>query len=162
VQAAKRKRDNLVQTGVRLEPEMLDRLRTKRGLSDEIRDRLERTFALDEDTQTREVIDFIINMARSVAADYGAAWHTSPKAHKQFVTALNERLDAYAPPDEQQASADLFGPTEPPEIMGRIRERDDRRQHHYPHLQEALKRLSAERMSAVVGYAKAKKGEKHE
>ena len=160
MQAAKRKRDNLVQTGVRLGPEMLERLRTERGLSDEIRYRLERTFALDEDAVTSEVIDGLISMAKQVVADYGASWHVNPRAHKAFVTAINQRLAAYAPPAEPERTAaqDLFEPAEPPETIGRIRERDDQRAHTYPHLQKVLKRLSAKGMSAIIRHAKANKG----
>ena len=152
---------NLVQTGVRLEPDTLRRLRSGRGLSDEIRERLERTFKLDEDPVTREVVEGLMNIAKLVALDFGAPWYADPKAHEAFVAAINVRLAAYAPSERTVAPAppahtavvlgEVSGtvPDEFPKTIGRLREHDDRRQHAYSHLVEIVKRNLAGAKSAT-------------
>ena len=91
---SKRKREALVQTGLRLEAEILDRLRSGgRSLSDEIRDRLERTFKEDAlDPATRELRDGLLNMAAALRPDFEAEWHSSPYAHAAFAEAVMRRL----------------------------------------------------------------------
>jgi hypothetical protein len=60
---------SLVHVGVRVDPAIADRLRaSERGLSDEIRERLERSFKYDEvDPVTRELAEGLINIAALVA-----------------------------------------------------------------------------------------------
>jgi hypothetical protein len=135
-----------VQTGLRLDGEVIDRLRhSERGLSDEIRDRLERTFKEDAiDAVTRELRDGLTNIAANLALDFGAQWHASPRAHEAFAAAIAQRVAAYAPPPRDGVGAsDLFGPADPPETIGRLRERDDQRTHGYEHLGSAQKSKTA-------------------
>jgi hypothetical protein len=139
----KRKRETLVQTGLRLEAGLLNRLRNSgRGLSDEIRDRLERTFKNDSiDPVTRELCDGLVNVAERLRDDFGAEWHAWPLAYQAFAAAIAQRIVAYAPPPGvmEDAAADLLGPNYPPETLGRIREQDDQRAHVYQHLAAAQK-----------------------
>jgi hypothetical protein len=168
---AKRERATLKQTGLRLEAEILDRLRSgDRGLSDEIRDRLERTFKEDAlDASTRELRDALVNIAAKLRVDYyGREWHQMPQAHDAFVAAIIERLREYAPPPHESgptglvgASA-LFGLGEPPEIIGKIRERDDRREHSYPQLEAAQSRRSEGKRAALAQALRAKRGKTNE
>jgi hypothetical protein len=135
--------DKLVQTGLRLEPGILERLRAGRGISEEVRDRLQRTFAEDElDAVTRELRDGIINIVKLLGHDFGAEWHTSPAAHEALAAALAQRIAAYAPAPGAPVDAAVEMPGDPPDIIGRMRERDDRRAHAYRHLTAALKAKS--------------------
>ena len=152
----KAERGALVQTGLRLEAEIFDRLRSGgRGLSDEIRDRLERTFKEDAiDPVTRELCAGLLNIAVRLRSDFGSDWHASLWAHKAFVAAIVQRLAEYAPPERPSLTVDaLF---DPPETIGRLRERDDRREHSYSGLEAAQKRRSAGKLSAR--HIRAKKG----
>jgi hypothetical protein len=146
----------LVQTGLRLESKTIDRLRHgDRGLSDEIRDRIERTFKEDQiDPVTREFRDGLINIAELLRLDFGAEWHNSTRAHQAFAAALVQRLAAYAPPPDQPSAAveALF---DQPETIGQLRERDDRRAHAYQHLEAAQKGKTGKLLRHIKG-----KGEK--
>jgi hypothetical protein len=132
--------------GVRLDDEILDRLERGGGsLSDEIRERLKRTFTEDDlATATRELRDALVHLAAKLRADYGnREWWESAYAHEAFVAAVMQRLAEYAPtPPSQKGGAvsDLF---DPPDMIGRLRERDDRREHSYPQLEAAQKRRSS-------------------
>jgi hypothetical protein len=44
----------------------------------------------------------------------------------------------------------LLGPNDPPEIIGRVRERDDQRKHAYPHL-DAIGRRKIARLRRHPG-----------
>jgi hypothetical protein len=145
--------------GLRLEEEILDRLKRGGGsLSDEIRERLKRTFEEDDlDAATREVRDALVNLAAKLRVDYtNREWHESAYAHKAFVAAVTQRLVEYAPPSTRDVGAvsDLF---EPPDTIGRLRERDERREHSYPQLEAAQKRRSQKKMAGWSRHAK--KGE---
>jgi hypothetical protein len=137
-------RNTLIQTGLRLEPKILEKLRSGRGVSEEIRDRLQRAFAEDElNFVTRELRDGIANIAKLLRQDFGTEWHTSRAAHEAFAAALAQRIAAYAPPAEAPIDADseILGA---PDIIGRMRERDDRGLHtsRYRYLTALLKAKS--------------------
>jgi hypothetical protein len=89
-----------VQVGVRLDPEVADRLRkTGRGLSDEIRERLDRTFKYDQiDPITRELVEGIINIAALLRLDFETEWHAWPPPFEAFTEAIKQRAAEYAPP----------------------------------------------------------------
>jgi hypothetical protein len=157
----------LIPTGLRLEAEILERLRgSGRGLSDEIRERLERTFKEDAiDPAMRELRDALPRIAEALHREYGAEWHEWPQAHAAFVAAALARLAGYAPPVRQPETAVevlsnplLAPPTDSPEVIGRTHERADRRIHAqlYPHLAAALARWSRTFTARVGRYAKAK------
>jgi len=143
---------NLVPTGLRLEPEVLDRLRaSERSLSDEIRHRLERTFAEDAlDPVAREVRELVVELSKLIELDYGRPWHQSARGHQAFMIALAAVLAQYEPvrPPGPVAASDLMEPDVPPESLGLIRAQDVRRWGSYPHLEAAAKRKTARLTSA--------------
>jgi hypothetical protein len=138
----------MVQIGVRLDPAVIDRLRaSEHGLSDEIRERLERTFKYDQvDPITRELVEGIINIAALLRLDFETEWHAWPPPFEAFMEAIKQRAAEYAPPldipGDPGAAIEMLR-EESPETIGRMRERDDRRAHAYKHLAEAQKRRSA-------------------
>jgi hypothetical protein len=155
----------LIQTGLRLEAEILDRLRSSdRGLSDEIRERLERTFKEDTtDPATRELCQFLVNLTVQVHRDFNMDWHRWPKAHAAFTAAVAQRLAGYTPPPTHDAAAtDLLGPHDPPETIGRLRETDDRRAGSYPVLVASLKRWAAAKTASFGRAMRAKKETNHD
>jgi hypothetical protein len=156
-----------VHTGIRLDAKIVERLSgSGRGVSDQIRERLERTFAEDDlDAATRELRDGLVNIAARVRADFGCEWHMMPRAHQAFVAAVAQRVGGYAPlPNESPAASDLmyFGPDDAPETIGRMRERDDQRAHDYQHLKTAQERTARRRMPSLARHIKAKKDKDHE
>src|SRR5262249_34915640 len=131
-----------VHTGVRLDAAIFERLsKSKLGLSEEIRQRVERTFREDYlDAVTRELRDGLAEIAALIHADFQTEWHTSPRAHKAFAAASAQRVAAYEPTEARSGGvgvSDLFGQSDAPETVGRLRELDDRRWHDYPHLKAA-------------------------
>jgi hypothetical protein len=151
-----------VHTGVRLDAAIFERLsKSKLGLSEEIRQRVERTFNEDDlDAVTRELRDGLVNIAALIRADFGTEWHSYPRAYEAFLAAVVQRLENYAPPPPPQISTpgvsglgSTLGPNDPPETIGRIRENDDRRTKTYPHLtaaSQARTRMLAARMARHV------------
>lgn len=79
------------------------------------------------------------------------------KSLEAFVAAVMQRLAEYAPAPDGAAVSALFAPSDPPETIGRIRERDDRHEHSYPQLQAAQKRRSKQKMSGWSRHMRAKK-----
>jgi hypothetical protein len=130
---------SLVHVSVRVNPAIADRLRaSERGLSDEIRERLERSLKYDEvDPVTRELIEGLINIAALLSVDFRAEWHAWPGAYEAFAAAVAQRLSAYAPPPGMMVDPDSEIREDETETIGRMRERDDRRTHDYPHLKAA-------------------------
>jgi hypothetical protein len=130
---------SLVHVGVRVDPAIADRLRASdRGLSDEIRERLERTFKYDEvDPVTRELVEGLINIAASLRVDFRGEWHSWPGAYEAFATAVAQRLSAYAPGPGMAIGPEAEIKEDETKMIGRTRERDDRRAHDYPHLKVA-------------------------
>jgi hypothetical protein len=146
-----------VQIGVRLDPAVADRLRGgPRGLSDEIRERLERTFKYDDvDPVTRELVEGLINIAALLRVDYRAEWHTWPRAYEAFSAAVAQRLVGYAPPPGvmTDAASEMLGANDSPDTVGRMRERDDQRTHAYQHLTAAQVRKA----SGLTRHSRTKK-----
>jgi hypothetical protein len=149
---SRRKGEVMVQTGLRLEAEILDRLRGgKLGLSDEIRDRLQRTFREDElDPVVREVRDLVVELSKLAEFDYGRPWHRSARGHQEFMIALAAVLALYEPMREPgpPVASDLMEPDLDPASLGQIRAQDVRRWGSYPHLEAAAKRKTARLTSA--------------
>ncbi len=112
VQKAKKPR---VQVAVRLEPEMLEELQ-KDGhlsLSDEIRQRINRTLFLDTyDDATRAFAEDVMWLANEISRQVGSTWSFSHNGHLALGTAVQTWLEINAPP-LQGAASDLFGPDDP-------------------------------------------------
>jgi hypothetical protein len=127
-----------------LDPEIADRLRaSEHGLSEEIRERLERTLKYDKvDPVTRELVEGLINMAALLRVDFRAEWHSWPGAYRAFAEAVAQRLSAYAPGPGMLVDPESAIQEDELETIGRMRERDDRRAHAYRHLTTALKAKS--------------------
>jgi hypothetical protein len=144
---AKAERGRGVHTAVVLSPEVRDKLKqSERGLSEEIRERIERTFKYDEvDPVTRELVEGLINIAALLRIDFGAEWHRWPRAYEAFATAAAQRLAGYALPQDIVAdtTSEMLTENDLPETVGRMRERDDQRAHVYRHLAAAQKRKTA-------------------
>ena len=149
---------------MRLDAKIVERLSVGgRGISDQIRERLERTFAEDDlDGITREFRDGLVNIADLVRADFGCEWHMKPRAHQACAAALAQRIAEYAPPpNEGVGASDLFGPGDP-ETGGRMRERDDQRAHDYQHLKTAQKVRTTRTAARLARLIKTKKGDDHD
>jgi hypothetical protein len=103
-----------IQTGLRLDNETIDQLRKSgRALSDEIRDRLERTFKEDAiDPATRELQHAVAWLADEVSRQSDVAWQSNPNAQAALAAAIQTWLEITAPP-WQGAVSDLFGPGDP-------------------------------------------------
>ena len=142
----KGKREALVQTGLRLEAGLLERLRAcGQSLSDEIRDRLNRTFKEDDaiDAVTRELRDGLVHIAARLREDYKTEWHESSSAHEAFSAAIVQRLEGYRYLAKKGPAEELFEPGGSPKLIGRIRESDDR--HLHSHSYPLLNSLARER-----------------
>jgi hypothetical protein len=155
---SRREKGTMVQTGLRLEAEILDRLRSgKLGLSDEIRDRLQRTFKEDEfDPVVREVRDVVVEVARLIDGDYGRPWHQSPRGHRAFMVALAAVLGEFEP-EVSVGASELMEADLEPESIGRVRAQDVRRWHTYPLLEAAAKRRATSRTGALGRAMRAKR-----
>jgi hypothetical protein len=146
----------------------LERLgKGERGVSEEIRERIERTFKEDEiDAPTRELRDFLVHIAAQLRDDYGTDWHKAPRAYQAFVAAIIEQLRPYEPVREPGpvAASDLLylGPDHPPDVVGKLRARDVRRTHSYPQLEAALEAERERRRRSGVSVQSKKKEGKHE
>jgi hypothetical protein len=110
------------------------------SLSQEIRERVERTFEKEDDVDpvTRELQAGIKNIAAIIQDTYGAAWHASSSANEAFHAAILYRITAYAPPPNSEPGpvTDLrLGTAEHPDVVGIVREADDRKTNDYPYLQ---------------------------
>jgi hypothetical protein len=142
----------LVQTGLRLNAEMLERLRaTKKGLSDEIRERLERTFAEDRISPiTRRMRDEILALTHMLRDDFGE-WYATRRAYAEFVTAVTTLLARYEPIADPPSNID-----EPLGAVAKTRVRDLLRQAPNNHLQQ----LDKERRMRQLDVRRSKE-EKH-
>jgi hypothetical protein len=133
-----------------------------RSIAEEVRRRLDKTIQSDRrDPVTTELIEGLEHIAALLRLDFDREWYENARAHEAFVTALNQRLAGYAPPPlEGSAAVDLglVGPTDPPETIGRMRERDDQRLSGYRYLHETQERATRRRMARFAKSIKAKKG----
>jgi hypothetical protein len=135
------KKRTLVQTGLRLDSDLLDKLRnTERGTSDEIRDRLKWTLDLEPlDKPTKELLEAVARIAAEIELETGTAWHEHAGSHAAFRQAILSRL-ARNKPEGPTAFGDRPHQSQPgpdaPEEIGiwteyrvwewRDRSRDDR------------------------------------
>jgi hypothetical protein len=120
-----------INTSVVLPPGIHERLKNSdRGVSEELRDRVERTFA-DEglDERTRLLRDAVVYLADQLSKEMGAAWHSSPKVHQELVAGITRHLERQRPAAEpagqpEPQTSEIFDLDEPPGTIGRLRERD--------------------------------------
>ena len=108
----------MVQTAIRLPREMHDRLQGPGGVSEEIRQRVQRTFEEDAiDPKTRELAADVIWLANKMAG-LGLLWHSDGRAHSALAAAIanwleinKPRMDAMVP---HPALGQDFTPILPP------------------------------------------------
>lgn len=146
------KRARGVHTAVVLPPDLLEHLRrSDRGVSEEVRRRVALTFEQDAlDAVTRELCTGLVDIAARLQVDYGKEWHASPDAYRAFVAAVVQRLTQYLPtPRTGVGASDLLEPNDEPETIGRMRERDGRRERSYPHLEAAQKRRAGRHVASL-------------
>ena len=155
----KRERTETVQTAVRLPRDMLERLKqSPDGVSQEIRRRLEQSFAQDaakeaRDPKTTELADDVAWLADAIthqvkpAAGPLGAWHSNEATHAALAEALRTWMDIIKhPPIGLLGRVDppnpgLLGPDDPP-TLGRATAR---------HLQRAKLSGAFNALSGVLG-----------
>ena len=77
--------------------------------------------------------------------DFRGEWHSWPGAYEAFATAVAQRLAGYAPGPGMAIDPESEIKEDETKMMGRTRERDDRRAHDYLHLNAAqLQKSSGE------------------
>jgi hypothetical protein len=87
---------------LRIPPDLHKRLTAgagERGIAEEIRQRLEQSFSVGDDTKTRELLGATANLARSIKMYY-ANWHADPFSYRAFKFALDKVLAYYQPQGE--------------------------------------------------------------
>ncbi len=120
----------MVHTAVVLPRGLLDQLRrdgerSERGLSTEIRRRLQasyRTEELPRDPETAELVEFIRSLADGLAKDLGKTWHQS----KYVLAALRGGLGTFLEQYQPEGDAGVYDPGDPsdnPETVGRTHAR---------------------------------------
>jgi hypothetical protein len=124
----------MVHTAVVLPRELIDRLKrdagaTGRGLSTEIRQRLQLTYdqeRVPRDAKTSGLVGSIQMLADNLAGDLGTKWHQHRYALAAFKAGVMELLAPYQPDGDENKRPDtrLVGePNDPPEVVGRIHAR---------------------------------------
>lgn len=138
----------MVHTAVVLPPDMIERLKqSERGLSEEIRRRLERSLAEDAalaaiDPETQDLIEAVAWMADQLQRDTSVPWHYHQRAHEALSTAFQTYFASLKPPlsEGPPGVTDLFLAylADDPQTLGRAIAR------HYVRFKEELRKSEAE------------------
>lgn len=129
-----RSENPMVHTAVVLPRELLERLKkdseaSDRGLSTEIRQRLQLTYdlqGLPRDPETTELVDSIKLLADNLAGDLGKKWHQHAYALKAFNAGVAAFLAQYRPEGDESARPDtrvVGEPNDPADVVGRTHAR---------------------------------------
>jgi hypothetical protein len=124
----------MVHTAVVLPRELIERLKRDasaagRGLSTEIRKRLQLTYDLEGmpgDPEMSGLLRSIQTLAENLAGDLGKRWHQHRYALAAFKAGFAELLARHEPEGDERTRPDarLVGePDDPPEVVGRIHAR---------------------------------------
>jgi len=127
----------MVHTAVVLPRDLLERLKkdaetSDRGLSTEIRQRLQLTYAqegLPDDPETNNLLADIKVLAQNLDRDLGTKWHRHPYVRAAFKSGVVEFLARYQPKgpegrgDLRPRSPATGEPDDPPEVVGRTHAR---------------------------------------
>jgi hypothetical protein len=119
----------MVQTAFRLPRELHEQIKAaagERGISEEIRRRLEASFGPEagSDVQTRELGAVISQLAARMDEDYGA-WHHDPFSFQAFKAGINLVMDHSRPKGEPvgkpkpNSVAEMMGEAGTPEQVGK-------------------------------------------
>jgi hypothetical protein len=125
------------------------------SLSEEIRQRLERTIEQDADPITTELLRAIIDLAADVQANYGMPWHAYGEVLDIFAAAVTRHIHDYRP-GPQGGFEDLFRARfgelaasqlkEAAAVLGATLAHANQRIHSYEH----LRRLQIERQRQLT------------
>ena len=124
----------MVHTAVVLPRELLGRLKrdaeaSDRGLSTEIRQRLQLTYDLEglpRDRETNDLVEAIKTLANNLAGDLRKKWYQNSYALAAFKAGVAAFLAQYRPEDDESALPDtrVAGePDDPPDVVGRTHAR---------------------------------------
>ena|SRR5258708_4832089 len=124
----------MMHTAVVLPRELLERLKkdaelSDKGLSTEIRQRLQLTYDLESlprDPETADFVDAIKSLADNLAGDLGESWHQNRYALKAFKAGVAAFLDQYQPEGDETTRPDtrVVGErNDPPDVVGRTHAR---------------------------------------
>jgi hypothetical protein len=117
-----------VQTAIRLPGAMHERLKqSAAGVSEEIRRRVERTFAEDDaaDAQTRELASDVVWLANKMSG-LGVSWQQNERAHSALAAAIAAWLDLNKPKVSGRVPGvtDLFAEQLDPQTVGSMLARE--------------------------------------
>ena len=120
----------MVHTAVVLPRSLLERLRrdaevSDRGLSTEIRQRLQLTYDLEglpRDPETSDLVESIKILANNLAGDLRKKWHESRYALAAFKGGVATFLAPFQPEGDLNVR-DADDPSDPPEVVGRTHAR---------------------------------------
>lgn len=119
----------MVHTAVVLPVELLDRLKcdagaSGRGLSAEIRERLQRT-CKEEDAETDRLVAAVKTLSEFLERDLGTKWYGHAYALAAFKAGVEALLARYLPEgDERVRPGSTDGkPDDPPDVVGRTHAR---------------------------------------
>ena len=124
----------MVHTAVVLPRDLLGRLKrdaeaSDRGLSTEIRQRLQLTYDLEglpRDPETSDLVEAIKSLADNLAGDLGKKWHQHAYALKAFRAGVAAFLAQYQPQGDEGVRPDtrvVGEPNDPPDVVGRTHAR---------------------------------------
>ena len=124
----------MVHTAVVLPRELLERLKrdaeaSDRGLSTEIRQRLQAIYDLEDlphDPETGDLVQSIKNLADNLAGDLGKKWHEHPYALAAFKAGVAAFLAQFHPEGDASERPDtrvVGEPGDAPEAVGRTHAR---------------------------------------
>lgn len=125
-----RSENPMVHTAVVLPRGLLERLKrdadvSDRGLSTEIRQRLQRTYDLEglpRDPETSDLVESIKSLANNLAGDLGKKWHKSRYALAAFKGGVLTFLAPFQPEGDLNVR-DADDPSDSPEVVGRTHAR---------------------------------------
>lgn len=124
----------MVHTAVVLPQELLGRLKRDaatagRGLSTEIRQRLQLTYDLEglpRDAETSELTNSIKELADNLAGDLGEKWHRHAYALAAFKAGVAALIGRHRPEGDESKRPDtrvVGEPDDPPDVVGRTHAR---------------------------------------
>ena len=122
----------MVHTAVVLPQDLLKRLRadaerSKRGLSTEIRQRLQWTYDLERlphDPETSDLIERIKRLTNTLAGDLGKKWYEQQLRDGSLQSRRGVFLARYHPEgDEEYVPIGFAGDDDPPDVVGRTHAR---------------------------------------
>jgi hypothetical protein len=119
----------MAHTAVVLPPELLDRLKrdargSGRGLSAEIRERLQRSYQ-GEDPETNRFVAAVKTLSDFLERDLSVQWHGHAYALAAFKAGIAELLARYLPAGDERVRPgwEEGDPVDPPDVVGRTHAR---------------------------------------